>query len=270
MARFAIKPFLRRREAGESGDSRSEVDRLPFRVEAWRLQPVDPGKQVIDEAGDALIAVRIRRPIEGDQNCRHGDRRHAFALLDQIGIVARLQYRGKIIILKLAFISYRKELEARLPASAHESVDRLRRDEKDRRHLAFAHLLQRDLMGNEGLLHVDAEAAEDQRSRIGGGRALGVEIHFLAGEILQALDLRPNEHVHLRREEIEQVGDAALYLRYLNLVLFERVGTDDRHIDATQIKQRIQIFRGTPGDDRQDMQVWPVVDDAGNLRGKAK
>src|ERR1700737_3689517 len=269
IARFAIEPLLRRREAGESGDSRSEVDRLPFWVEARRLQPVDPGKQVIDEAGDALITVRFRRPIEGDQNGRHRDRGNAFAFLDQIGIVARLQYRGKIIILELAFIRYWKELEAGLPASAHESVNRLRRDEKDRRHLALAHLLQRDLLGNEGLLHVDAEAAEDHGPRIGGGRALGVEIHFLAGEILQALDLRPNEHVHLRREEIEQVGDAALYLRHLYLVLFERVGTDDRHIDAAQIKRRIQFFRGPPGDDRQDMEVWPVVDDAAHLRGKA-
>src|ERR1700736_4963089 len=269
IARLAIQPFLRRREAGESGNGGSEIDRLPFRVEARRLQSVDSGKQVIDEAGDALITVRIWRPIEGDQSRRHRDRGNAFALLDQIGIVARLQYLRKIIILELAFISYWKELEAGLKASAHESVNRLRRDEKDRRHLALAHLLQRDLMGNEGLLHVDAEAAEDHGPRIGGGRALGVEIHFLAGEILQALDLRPNEHVHLRREEIQQVGDAALYLRHLNLVLFERVGTDDRHIDAAQIKQRIQIFRGTAGDDRQDMQVWPVVNDAAHFRGQA-
>src|ERR1700682_2305594 len=237
VARLTIQPFLRRREAGQSGDRCSEIDRLPFRVEARRLQLVDPGKQVIDEACDALITCRCRRPIEGDQNGRHRDRGNAFAFLDQIGIVARLQYRGKIIILELAFIRYWKELEAGLPASAHESVNRLRRDEKDRRHLALAHLLQRDLMGNEGPLHVDAEAAEDHGPRIGGGRAPGGEIHFLAGEILQALDLRPNEHVHLRREEIEQVGDAALYLRYLNLVLFEQGGTDNTRLYAPQIKQ---------------------------------
>src|SRR6202165_3886008 len=115
VARLTIQPFLGRREAGESGDSRSEIDRLPFRVEARRLQPVDPGKQVIDEAGDALITVRICRPIEGDQNGRHRDRRHTFALRDQIGIVARLHYCGKIIILKLAFISHRKEPEAGFP-----------------------------------------------------------------------------------------------------------------------------------------------------------
>jgi hypothetical protein len=57
-----------------------------------------------------------------------------------------------------------------------------------------------------------------------------------------------------------------LDLRYLILVLFECVGIDDRRIDAAQVEQRIQILRGTPGDDRQDMQIWPVVDDAGHFR----
>jgi len=34
------------------------------------------------------------------------------------------------------------------------------------------------------------------------------------------------------------------------------------------LEERIQILRGTPGDDRQDMHIWPVVD-AGNLRCEA-
>ena len=49
------------------------------------------------------------------------------------------------------------------------------------------------------------------------------------------------------------------------LVLFERVGIDDRRIDAAQIEQRIQIFRRTPGNDRQHMQIRAVIDDAGHL-----
>src|SRR5262249_54959790 len=159
-------------EAGQSGNGRGEIDRLPFRVEARRLQRVDPGKQVIDEAGDALIAVRFHRPIKGDQDRRYRDRRHALALLDQIGIFARPQLCGKIVVLELAFVIYWKELEARIPTSAHESVNRLRCDEKDGRYLAFAHLLQRDLMRNKGLFYINAETAENHRPRIGGGRAL--------------------------------------------------------------------------------------------------
>ena len=75
--------------------------------------------------------------------------------------------------------------------------------------------------------------------------------------------------MQLGGEEVEKVDDAALDLRHLDFVLFERVGIDDRHIDATQIEQRIQIFRGSPGDDRQHKQIRPVVDDAGDLGGKA-
>src|SRR3977135_4534303 len=163
IARLTIQPFLRRREAEESGDSRREIDRLPFRVEDRRLQPVDPGKQVVDEAADALKRGRLCRTTDSDKNVWYRDRRHALAWLNQIGIFARLQRCGKIVILELAFVSYWKELEARVPASAYESVNRLRRDEKDGRHLALAHLLQCDLVGNKGLFHIDAEAAEDQR-----------------------------------------------------------------------------------------------------------
>ena len=42
------------------------------------------------------------------------------------------------------------------------------------------------------------------------------------------------------------ISDPTPDLRYLNLVLFERVGIDDRCIDAAQIEQRIQIFRRAP------------------------
>ena len=125
-------------------------------------------------------------------------------------------------------------------------------------------------MGNEGLFCIDAKAAEDQRPRIGCGRALSVEIHFLAGEILQALDLGPDKDMQLRGEEIEQVRDPTLDVWYLNLVLFERVGIDDRRIDTAQVEQRIQVFRGTPGDDRQDMQIRPVINDARHLRREAE
>ena len=40
---------------------------------------------------------------------------------------------------------------------------------------------------------------------------------------------------------------------------------DDRRINPAQIQQRVQIFRGAPGDDRQDMQIRAIIDDAGHL-----
>ena len=101
-----------------------------------------------------------------------------------------------------------------------------------------------------------------------GMRILSVEIYLPADEILQALDLGPDKDMQLRREEIEQVRDPAPDLRYLNLVLFERVGIIDRRIDAAQIEQRVQIIRGAPGDARQNMQIR--LDDAGHLRREAE
>ena len=105
-------------------------------------------------------------------------------------------------------------------------------------------------MGNESVFCIDAEPAEDQRSRICRSRALGVEIYLLASEILQALDLGPDKDMQFRGEEIEQVSDPTPDLRDLNLVLFERVGIDDRGVNAPQIEQRVQIFRGAPSNDR--------------------
>src|SRR5262245_13038607 len=123
-------------------------------------------------------------------------------------------------------------------------------------------------MRNERVFRIDAEPAEDQRPRICRSRALGVEIYLLAGEILQALDLRPDKDVKLRREQIEQVSNPTPDLRDLNLVLFERVGIDNRRINAAQIEQRVQIFRGAPRDNRQDMQIRAVINDAGHLSGE--
>ena len=74
--------------------------------------------------------------------------------------------------------------------------------------------------------------------------------------------------MQFRREEVEKIDDALLNLRRLKLVLFERVGVDDRHVDATQIEQRIHVFRGASGHDRQHKHVRPVVDDAGDLGSK--
>src|ERR1700746_618684 len=116
-----------------------------------------------------------------------------FALLEQPGIVGRIESGRKIIVLQLAIVGNRKELEALTPATTHERIDWLRGDEHDRRHLALAHLFQRNLMRDECLLHVETEAAEDQRPRISRGCALRVEIHLLADKILETLDLRPDE-----------------------------------------------------------------------------
>ncbi len=124
-------------------------------------------------------------------------------------------------------------------------------------------------MRNERLLHIEPETAEDQRSGIGGRGAERVEIHLLADEIVQAVDLRPDEDMQLGREEIEHIVDLVLNVRDLALVLVERVRIDDRKVDAAQIEQRIDVFRRSARDDREHVHVVPVVDNPRHLRGEA-
>jgi hypothetical protein len=62
-------------------------------------------------------------------------------------------------------------------------------------------------------------------------------------EILPALDLGPNKDMQFRREEIEQVSDPTPDSRYLNLVLFQRVGIDDfgRNTAPTPLSFSVQL-----------------------------
>ncbi len=53
-------------------------------------------------------------------------------------------------------------------------------------------------------------------------------------------------------------------------VFLQRVGIDDREIDAAQIEQRIEVLRGAARDDGQDMQVRPIVDNARHLGRQAQ
>src|SRR4029079_9474181 len=71
---LTVQPFLRRREAIQSGDGRGEIDRLPFRVKTRRLQPINPRKKVINKTRHTLIAVGRLWPIESDQNSRYRNR----------------------------------------------------------------------------------------------------------------------------------------------------------------------------------------------------
>jgi len=55
-------------------------------------------------------------------------------------------------------------------------------------------------MRDERLFHINIQTAEDQRSRIRCGSAPGIEIYLFADEVVQVLNLRPDEDVQFRRE----------------------------------------------------------------------
>ena len=136
--------------------------------------------------------------------------------------------------------------------------------------VALPHLLHGHVVRNERRLHVDAELLEDDRAGEVGRGARRIEVHHLAGEILQRVDLRPDEHVHLRREQAQQVVDAPPGIGELGLVLevVEHVAVDDGRIDAAQVEQVVDVVEGPARDDRQHAHVVAVVEDAGELGGE--
>src|SRR5262249_28000379 len=101
LLRVAVEPGLRRRETRKAWNRCGEIDRLPFRIEAGPLQRVEPREQMLNKACDAIITVRARRPIEGDQRGGHRNRLHVLALLDQIGIIGGIESGGEIVVFEL-------------------------------------------------------------------------------------------------------------------------------------------------------------------------
>src|SRR3954470_10067130 len=88
-----VEPFLCCPEAREAGHLGRKIDVLPFAVEARTLERLDPVEQVVDEPRDAPVPVVSWGPVVSRKQGWHGNRRYAVALLDEIGIVGRLQLR---------------------------------------------------------------------------------------------------------------------------------------------------------------------------------
>src|SRR4051794_22251284 len=99
LAQLTLQPFLGRWEASEARDRRTEIDRFPVGVEARHLQLLEPGKEVVGEAGDAPVAVGANRPVVGYQHGWHRNGRDALARLDQCRIIGCFKSRWQIIIL---------------------------------------------------------------------------------------------------------------------------------------------------------------------------
>ena len=73
------------------------------------------------------------------------------------------------------------------------------------------------------LLHVETDAAEDQGAGKGGRGAEGIEVDLLAREVAERPDLGPDEDVQFGGKQIEDIGEAALDVGHLGLVLLERI-----------------------------------------------
>ena len=90
---------------------------------------------------------------------------------------------------------------------------------------------------------LDAEAFEHDRAGIGRRRALGIEIDPLAGEVLELVDLRPHEHVHLGWKQRHDVVHALFQAADLGVgsEMLQHVAVDDRGIDAAQIQEIVDV-----------------------------
>ena len=59
-------------------------------------------------------------------------------------------------------------------------------------------------------LHFEADQLEDERSGVSCRRAARIEVDRFAGEILQPIDLRPHQDLHLGRRKPSNVVDLVI------------------------------------------------------------
>src|SRR5713101_2105215 len=201
----SIKPLLGRLKTLQSGNSRGQIDVLPFWIEAGRLQLVHPTEKLIDKACNTMIARRSGAPVKRGENVGHRDGGDPLALGDKVGIVRRLQIRGEIVILEFRTVFDRQEFETRLPFSLHERVDRLRSHKHDAGNLTALQLLERYRVRNKHLLDVNAEAAEKEGPGKGGGGALLIEVDFHARQTRHRLNFRPNQDAQFGGKQTQQI-----------------------------------------------------------------
>src|SRR6195256_6736950 len=137
-----IKPLLGGLKTLQAGDSRGQMDVLPFWIEAGRLQLVHPTEKFIDKACNTMIARRTGAPVKRGENRGHRDGGDPLALGDKVGIIRWLQIRGEIVILEFRTVFDRQKFETLLPFSLHERVDRFRSHKDDASNLSALQLLE--------------------------------------------------------------------------------------------------------------------------------
>src|SRR5216684_8096591 len=260
----AIQPLLSGLKALQARDSCRQIDVLPFWVEAGRLQFVRPAEKFVDKTRDTKIARRAGTPVERSENRGHRNGGDPLAF-DKVRIIRRLKIRGEIVIFEVRAVFDRQKFETFLPFAFDERVDRLRSHKDDACNLSTLHLLKRYRVRDKHLVDIDAEAAENQGTGIGGGGALRIEVDFLARQIRQRSDLRPNEDVQFGRKQIQQISKALLNLRHLRLVLFKRVAVDDGRINPPEIQQVVYVLSRAAGYDGKNVYYAAVVHDSSDV-----
>jgi len=81
----------------------------------------------------------------------------------------------------------------------------------------------------------------------------------LARQVCQRLNFGSNEDVQLGRKQIEDAHDPLPNLRYLGLVLLQRVTVDDRRIHPFEVEKVIDVFRGAARYNREDVHFTRII-----------
>src|SRR5450631_183144 len=121
----SIKPLLSGLKALQAGDSGGQIDVLPFRIEAGRLQFVRPTEKFVDKARNTTIARRAGTPVERSENRRHRNGGDPLAFSDKVWIIRRLKIRREIVIFEFRAEFNGQKFETFLPFAFDERVDRL-------------------------------------------------------------------------------------------------------------------------------------------------
>ena len=140
-----IKPLLSGLKALQARYLCAQIDVLPFRVEAGRLQFVYPTEKLVDKARNTTIARRARAPVVRSENRGNRNRGDPLAFGDKVRIIRWVKIRGKIVIFEFRAIFDRQEFETFLPFSLYERVDWLSKSQRRRRqflHASFARALR--------------------------------------------------------------------------------------------------------------------------------
>ncbi len=112
------------------------------------------------------------------------------------------------------------------------------------------------------------------RSKISGPEigccgARSVEIDLLAPEIIQGLDFRTDEDVQFGGKQVEDICDALADVRNQRLELVQRIGVDDRGVDALEVEQSLDVFSRAARDYGKHVQVVTIVHNARNFGREA-